>query len=222
MSEPPLEAVADPTEARRLVAEGYDRIAERYRDWTAPHDATRSWFVDEIAGRVPPDSDVVELGMGSGSRVTEALVDRYRYAGFDLSGAQARLARQRFPDADFRVADLVTLELADGSCDAVIAAYVMGHVPIDDREQVFRRIWRWLRPSGWFCAAFPTGDRPGEGTEPAWLGTPMFFASMPWREESQLLETAGFRVDREVVVTDDEDGEPVSFRWVFAQRLTRP
>ena len=222
MSEPPPEAVVDPTEARRLVAAGYDRVATRYRDWTAPQDTIRAWFVDEIAARVPPGSDVVELGMGSGGRVTQALVDRYGYVGIDGSRAQVTLARQRFPDGDFRVADLVTVELADGSSDAVIAAYVMNHVPIADRKKVFRRISCWLRPNGWFCAAFPTGDRPGEGTEQDWLGTRMFFASMPWREESHLLETEGFRIDREVVMTDEEDGEMVSFRWVFAQRRTHP
>ncbi len=212
----------DPTEARRLVAAGYDLIAERYRDWTKPHDGTRAWFLEEIVARVPRGSDVMEIGHGSGGRVTEALVDRYRYGGYDLSPAQVVLARQRVPHGDFRVADLVTLELPDGSCDAVIAAYVMGHVPVRDREDVFGRIRRWLRPGGWFCAAFPTGDRPGEDIEPSWLGAPMFFASMPWERESRLLGDAGFRIDRAVVITDDEDGRPVGFRWVFAQRDRSP
>ena len=220
MSETPEGAVADSTEARRIVADGYDHIAERYRDWTAPHDATRAWFVDEIAARVPRGADVVELGMGSGGPVTGELIARSRHTGFDVSPAQVSLGRERHPQGDFRIADLVTLQLPDASCDAVVAAYVMGHVPIGDREDLYRRISRWIRPTGWFCASLPMGDRPGEDIESNWLGTPMFFASMPWERESHLLETAGFHIESEVAMTDDEDGEPVSFRWVFAQRPT--
>ena len=212
----------DPIKARKLVAAGYDRIAERYRDWTAPHDVTRSWFVEAIVARVPRGADVVELGMGSGGRVTEELAARYCYIGVDLSPAQVSLARERLPGGDFRIADLVTLELPETSCDAVIAAYVMGHIPVSDRDGLFARISRWLRPDGWFGAAFPIGDRPGEDIESNWLGAPMFFASLPWERESRLLEDAGFRVDRAVVITDDEDGRQVGFRWVFAQQPPSP
>ena len=212
----------DPIEARWLVAAGYDRVAERYRDWTAPHDVTRSWFVEEIVARVSRGADVVELGMGSGGRVTAELAARYRYIGVDLSPVQVSLARERLPGGDFRIDDLVTLELPETSCDAVIAAYVMGHIPVGDREGLYARISRWLRPDGWFCAAFPIGDRPGEDIESNWLGAPMFFASLLWESESRLLEDAGFRIDRAVAMTDDEDGRPATFRWVFAQQRSSP
>ena len=221
MTEVPFAAVPDPTGARGIVANGYDQIADRYQDWTRSHDPTRAWFVEEVIARVPSGSDVVELGMGSGGRVTEELEKRYRYIGIDLSPVQVSLARECLPGRDFRTADLVTLELPESSRDAVIAAYVMGHIPVSDRDGLFGRISRWLRPHGWFCAAFPIGDRPGEDIEPNWLGAPMFFASLPWERESRLLQGAGFSIDRAVVMTDDEDGRPVAFRWVFA-RLVRP
>ncbi|MEX0651520.1 MAG: class I SAM-dependent methyltransferase, partial [Actinomycetota bacterium] len=108
MSGSPAGPVAGPTDARQLVADGYDHIAERYRDWTKPHDPTRSWFVDEVIARVPSGSDVVELGVGSGGTVTEELVAAYRFTGVDISPSQVALARASHAEGDFRVADLLT------------------------------------------------------------------------------------------------------------------
>jgi SAM-dependent methyltransferase len=209
----------DPT---RIVADGYDAIAERYRAWTEPHDPTRAWLVDAIADRVPAGAHVLEVGCGAGVPVGVALAGRYGYRGIDLSPHQIALARAAIPDAELTVADLRSVEIPRASIDAVVAAYVMGHVPVADRPGAYRRVATWLRPGGWWCASLPTGDDQGEGVELDWLGAPMFFASMPWEEERGLLETAGLRVEHEGIRVDDEDGRPVPFRWVFARRDRAP
>ena len=98
----------------------------------------------------------------------------------------------------------------------------MGHVPVADREAAYRRVATWLRPGGWWCASLPTGDDPGEMVEDGWLGAPMFFASMPWAEERELLDDRRARIDPRRSASDDEDGRPVPFRWVFAHRSVRP
>jgi SAM-dependent methyltransferase len=201
-----------------IVAAGYDSIADRYREWTAPHDPTRSWFVDAIVARVPAGGAVLEVGCGSGVPIGVALAVRYRYRGIDVSARQIELAQASIPGADLRVSDLRTLEVPPASLDAVVAAYVMGHVPIGDRRSVYRRVARWLRPGGWWCTSLPTGDDPGEEVEPDWLGTPMFFASMPWGEERKLIEDAGLAIEVDEIRVDEEDGRPAAFRWVFARR----
>jgi len=193
----------DPT---RIVADGYDRIAERYRDWTAPHDTTRAWFLAQIDDRVPAGADLLEVGCGAGEPLGIALAARYRYRGIDLSPRQIELARTAMPGADLAVGDLRSVAVPPTSLDAVVAAYVMGHVPVADREAAYRRIATGLRPGGWWCASLPTGEEPGEMVEDGWLGAPMFFASMPWAEERELLVGAGLAIDLEEIRLDDEDG----------------
>jgi SAM-dependent methyltransferase len=202
----------------RIVAAGYDAVAERYRDWTGPHDPTRAWFLDEIVARVPAGGEVLEAGCGAGEPLGVALTARYRYRGIDVSHRQIELARSVLADDELAVADLLSVEFGAASLDAVVAAYVMGHIPVADREDLYRRIASWLRPGGWWCASLPTGEEPGEGIEEDWLGAPMFFASMAWGEERVLLDAASLIVDHEEIRVDDEDGRPVSFRWVFAHR----
>jgi SAM-dependent methyltransferase len=209
----------DPVAAADLVARGYDAIAERYRNWTAEHDPTRSWFLGEVEARIEPGGSVVELGCGSGMPVGRALAARYDYAGVDISQRQIALAREAVPDGRFEIGDLTALALPRESLDAVVACYVMGHVPISARGEVYRRIASWLRPGGWFCGSLTSGDHEGEGVEEDWLGAPMFFASMRWPDERALLEAAGLHVKADRVVVDEEDGVPVAFRWVFARRL---
>lgn len=147
----------DQETATAVVARGYDEIAERYRSWTVTHDPTRAWFLGEVAGRVPEGAEVLELGCGSGVPVGAALATRYRYLGVDVSSRQIELARRAVPGTAFQVGDLTALELEPGSVDAVVACYVMGHVPLGAREDAAQRIAAWLRPGGWFCGSVPRG-----------------------------------------------------------------
>jgi SAM-dependent methyltransferase len=116
----------------RIIAAGYDAIAERYRDWTGPHDPTRAWFCDRIFARVPPGGDLLEVGCGAGVPLGAALATRYRYRGIDVSPRQIELAQAAIPDVELEVADLRSVEIGTASLDAVVAASrVVVRIPPD-------------------------------------------------------------------------------------------
>jgi SAM-dependent methyltransferase len=108
----------------------------------APFDA-RDIVVEEIARLDHPR--VLEVGCGWGELA--ARLEREAYAtvsGVDLSPRMVELARERGVDAV--VGDVRELEHPDGSFDAVLAAWMLYHVP--DLDRALSTIARVLQPGG--------------------------------------------------------------------------
>jgi ubiquinone/menaquinone biosynthesis C-methylase UbiE len=111
---------------KRIVANGYDRIGGAYRPWSDAGDSgVRRRFLSETLARIPPGSDVLELGCGAGIEAA-ALAECRRYTGVDLSPVMLSLARERVPSGAFVLHDLTSLEMPEGFFDAVVALYAFG------------------------------------------------------------------------------------------------
>ncbi len=205
-------------DARRIVREGYDRMADVYTDWSVPPPGGQTLrFLAAVEAAIPDGAEVLDLGCGQGAPVAEALAGRCRVTGVDASRAQLERARARVPTATFVEADIATLERAPSSVDAVTAFYSLTHLPRADQAAVIARIGGWLRPGGVFCATLGGGDTVDE-VEPEWLGVPMFFAGFSPDENRRLLAEAGFvPVVDEIRDLHEPEGIAV-FHYVIARR----
>lgn len=94
--------------------------------------------------------------------------------------------------------------------------YSITHVPRDSHAALLRRMQGWLRPGGLFLASLGGGDSPDWTGE--WLGTEMYFSHFDAETNLRMLVEAGFALDLSDIVSEDEDGGPVSFLWVLARR----
>jgi len=207
--------VSDPR--TRLVAAGYDAMADTWEDWSARvTDDPRHEWLDELLAALPAQARVVELGCGNGTRETRELAACTRLIGVDLSEEQLRRARERVPNAEFVHGDLTTIEFDAGSLDAVASFYVFNHVPRELLAPLLTRIHSWLTSPGWLLAAFGTGD------EAEWfgdfLGEPSFFSSFAPAVNTELVKDAGFMIEHDEVVSITEPEGPVQFQWILARR----
>jgi SAM-dependent methyltransferase len=214
--------VADPLDdARKLspkevVAAGYDRIAARYLAWSGLRpSAARLRALALADDRIPRDTDVLELGCGAGVPMTATLARGRRLTGVDISAEQIPLARANVPEAQFRVGDMTTLELARRSVDAVVAFYSLTHVPREELGGLLTRIREWLRPGGVFIGSFGVEDDPG-GIERGWLGVDMYFSHFSARANRRLVANAGFAIESAEVLVEPEDRFDARFLWVVA------
>ncbi|HEX5823195.1 MAG TPA: class I SAM-dependent methyltransferase [Candidatus Limnocylindrales bacterium] len=211
------------TDPTRIVAAGYDTMAERYLAWSAlrPSPARLRYLAlaDEL---IPQTADVLELGCGAGLPMTANLAIGRRLTGVDISAVQIGLARVNVPSATFLVADLSTLDLPPASFDAVVAFYSLTHVPRAGHAGLFGRIRSWLRPGGLFLASLGVEDSPDE-VETDWLGVDMFFSHFSARVNRRLVSEAGLVIERAEIATEPEDRHDARFLWVVARAPgTRP
>ena len=203
---------------RRIVADGYDAIAERYFAWSdARPSATRLAWLLRALERIALDTDVLDLGCGAGVPMTRALADGRRVMGVDISARQIELARAAVPEARFIQADMTALDLPPASLDAVVAFYSLTHVPRRDLSALLDAVLRWLRPGGVFVATMGAQDSPDE-IEDDWLGTPMFFSHYGAKKNRALIRRAGCEVELAIVEEEPEDRHGALFLWVIARK----
>ena len=211
--------VTDPAiDPRRIVADGYDAIAERYYAWSdARPSATRRRWLARALELIPPGADVLELGCGAGVPMTRALAAGRRVTGVDISARQIELARAAVPEATFVHADMTALDLAPASFDAVVAFYSLTHVPRADLPALLASVRGWLRPGGVFLASMGAQDASDE-VEEDWLGAPMFFSHHGAKKNRAMVRRAGFELEEAVVEAEPEDRHDALFLWVVARR----
>jgi SAM-dependent methyltransferase len=212
---PATDPAIDP---RKIVADGYDAIAERYYAWSDERpSATRRRWLARALELIPPGSDVLELGCGGGVPMTRALADGRRVTGVDISARQIELARAAVPEATFIHGDMTALDLAPESFDAVVAFYSLTHVPRADLPALLDAVHRWLRPGGVFIASMGAQDAPDE-VEEEWLGAPMFFSHYGAKKNRAFVRRSGFELAEAVVQAEPEDRHDALFLWVVARR----
>ena len=203
---------------RRIVAEGYDTIAERYFAWSdARPSATRRRWLARALELIPRGSYVLDLGCGAGVPMTRALAAGRQVTGVDISARQVELARAAVPEATFIHADMSALDLAPASFDAVVAFYSLTHVPRADLPELLAAVRRWLRPGGILIASMGAQDAP-DAVEADWLGAPMFFSHHDAKKNRALVRRAGFELEEAVVEEEPEDLHAALFLWVVARR----
>ncbi len=200
----------------RMVADGYDAMIDTWEAWVAQidDDPRQEWTAD-LASRLTVGARVLELGCGGGTGdgVPRRALSSDR--GRPLA-RQLERARDRIPRASFVQGDLTELDFDDASFDAVVAYYVLNHVPRELLAPMLRTVHRALTPNGYLMAVFGTSDLAGWTGD--FLGAPTFFSSWPPAQNSELVRDAGFTALRDEVVTISEPEGGVQFQWVLAQR----
>jgi SAM-dependent methyltransferase len=202
---------------KRIVASGYDVVAERYLEWSGkrPSGPRLRWLAKALE-LIPPGADVLELGCGAGIPMTAALAEGRRVTGVDISATQIELARRNVATATFLQADMTTLDFPTASFDAVVAFYSLTHVPRDEQGPLLARIARWLRPGGVFVASMGVEDDPGD-VEQDWLGVDMYFSHFGAKQNRRLVERAGLKVEGAEIDAEPEDRHDARFLWIVAR-----
>jgi SAM-dependent methyltransferase len=213
--------MTEPKDPRRIVADGYDRIAERYARWTAEEvvDESRQRYTTLLLESLPPGARVLELGCGGGGPTTRQLAERLDVTGVDISARQIELARQNVPAATFVHADMTGVTFPPASFDAVAAFYTLSHLPHGELPTMIERIGQWLRPGGRLVASM--SPRASRGATEDWLGVPMYFSGYSTEESRRFVEAAGLQISSARVEQIRENGRPASFLWIVATRSSR-
>ena len=200
-------------EPKRVVRDGYDRIARDYERW-GEHFGVRQKYLSQVRAAVPIGERVVDLGCGTGRHATASLAEWYRVVGVDISPVSASLAQQAIPAAQFVVGSMTDVAFRPGVLGAVTAFFSLIHVPRDEQPDVLRATRSWLKPEGLLVVTM--GVSESEGSIGSFLGTPMYWSSWSRAENVRLVEQAGYQLISATDETELENGTPVTHLWVVA------
>jgi SAM-dependent methyltransferase len=202
---------------RRLVATGYDDIADAYLDRFGVSAVRQKWLGRLIESLPSKGGRVLDLGCGAGIPVARDLAALgHSVLGVDGSAQQIVRARRNVPEAAFIQADMCEVEFETASFDAVGAFYSITHIPAAQQGHLISRIAFWLKPGGTLVASFGAGEA-GEWIG-EWLGTNMFFGNSGEEATLKCLQDTGLNVRRCLV--ERQDNEDAAFLWIEAAKRT--
>jgi SAM-dependent methyltransferase len=210
--------VAD--DPKHIVASGYDTCGRRY---SAARAQDPSPEIEQLLGTLSPHATVLDIGCGAGVPVVSALSRSCKVVGVDISSVQIEQARLNVPQATFMLGDIMAMEFAPRTFDAVVSFYTLFHLPREEHGLLLERIALWLRPGGHLLFTVANSSHPGY-TEPDFFGATMYWSHFERSWYSSALRELGFEVLAEGVLGHgyrDVPGLPPERHPVVFARLER-
>ncbi len=185
----------------QLVRHAYNKCAENYS-------FTRDLFknkkyLEMLNGYLKPKSEILDIGCGAGKPIDEYLVSKkHKVTGVDISEKQIELAKINVPQATFMVKDMSVLNFTKNSFDAVVSFYAIFHIPRKGHLDLFKKIFKTLKPDGLFLTTLGTDD--WEGSE-EFHGVTMHWSQYNKDKNLELIKKAGFEIVKAEI--DESGGE---------------
>ncbi len=173
----------DPESTREV----YDRQAEAY-DRERSHAFFEARWLTRFSDALPRGGRVLDLGCGTGKPIAAWLMgEGFQLTGVDFSEGMLSIARRTWPDGDWRVSDMRTLDLPE-RFDGIIAWDSFYHLTMDEQRTSLPRLASHLAPEGRLMVT--VGPVKGEVTGSVG-GETVYHASLSPGEYARLLEDNG-------------------------------
>ncbi|WP_171102009.1 trans-aconitate 2-methyltransferase [Ruegeria sp. HKCCD7255] len=177
---------ADPKDTHAI----YERQAVEYVKGRSKALFEARWLARFTASLKPGDH-VLDLGCGAGDPIARwFMAEGFTVTGVDFSAAMLSIARDRWPDGDWRQADMRSLDL-DQQFDGIIGWNSFFHLTADEQTDCIARMARHLKPGG--ALMLTVGHGAGEVTGTVG-GELVYHASLSPAGYAKCLEENGLRL----------------------------
>jgi SAM-dependent methyltransferase len=195
--------------------ESYDALAASYAEHLASELAQKPLdrhLLNRFAEGVRDRGLTADLGCGPGHVARYLREQGAEVLGIDFSPEMVRQARQLHPKIEFRVGDMRSLDLPDGTLAGIVAFYSLIH--LEDREipPALCEMLRVLAPGGLALFAFHIGEETLHRDELWGHAISLDFRFFQPARISAHLRDAGFRILESVEREPYEEAEHPSRR----------
>ncbi len=176
----------------------YDHFAETYEKNRGLFDMTD--VIDDFYKRLPDHpGHLLDLGCGAGEPFPAFFIRQgWQVTGVDFSSKMLALANHYQPTMNTILADICTIDLAERQFDAVTSIYCLFHIEHEKHEDIFRKIYRWLKPGGLALFTYATQEYTGAhifNGYKEFMGENLFYSHTTPENMTATLKSAGFKIE---------------------------
>ncbi len=209
--------ILEPTDAKKIVEQGYDQLAERYAEVRTLSDGNKK-YIDILAEHLPRDSCVLDLGCGPGIPITKELAKHFKIMGIDFSQNQIELARKNVPWGQFHKMDMTRMTFPPESFDGIFSYLAIIHVPRKEKAKLFADIHKILKTDGYLLIAIGNDDWVSEPDE-KFMGEPMYWSQLGAEKTEAMIKETGFEIVQSSLEHAMFDGEDEQHYFVLAKKI---
>lgn len=183
-------------EKKETVRKNYDIIAEDYANEFGFYTEDLDVY-DELAKYLDKNSNVLDLGAGTGRTYAYFNKKGIKYVGLDFSNEMKNYAYKLHGNFPYIVDDMINVKkyFDNNSIDAVFAVYSLFHLPKEEFIKTITNVSDILKNNGLFLFSFQEGDKEEMADEP-YLGEEgkgmLYMNYMKKEEINSLLEKYSF------------------------------
>lgn len=193
------------------VCDSYNKISQWF-DNARTKTLMEKEYLECMLKHLKPGAHLLDLGCGTGEPIARYFIKHgMKITGIDGAPKMIGFCRQRFPEMEWRIADMRTVHI-DKTYDAVIAWDSFFHLTHQDQRQMFAIFKEHMADGG--LLVFTTGKEEGE-IYSMMDGEAFYHASLSLKEYRKLLAENGFFVLLHKVEDPDCGGHTV---WVAEYR----
>lgn len=206
-----------PSESERIVGL-YQRHAAAWDRLRNPGSLFERPWLDRFLKLIPAGGSILDLGCGSGLPISAYLIRQgYAVVGVDSSEPMIEMCRTRFPDQEWIVSDMRSLDLRRQFA-GVLAWNSFFHLSPEDQEAMFPVFAQHAGPAA--ALMFTSGPQHGSVLG-EFEGEPLYHGSLDPAEYAALLDGIGFGVV-EHVAEDPSCGGSTIWLAQFRQENVTP
>lgn len=202
---------------RADVREGYNQgdyvgVYRNRRTLTSFEDM----FFKELIRRLKRDSNVLDLGSGSGIPYDHYLAEKgLNVTGIDVSEKHIALARSNVPNATYVLGDFLEYPFPSEQFDAILSLYSLFHVPRGHHLEVIAKIAKALKKNGHLLITVGTEDVEHKEKED-FCGAPMAWSYFDTQTNIDILSQCGFSILK--ALNEKDFGSDEKHVWILAKK----
>lgn len=175
----------------RPIIEIYEDTAEFWKNQRLRSSFSEKKYMDWASSHLQYNSQILDLGCGSGYPIADYFIkNKMQVTGVDGAQAMIEIAQKDYPLAQWKVADMRTLNLQK-KFDAIISWDSFFHLNFEEQAQMFPIFKNHLNVHG--LLIFTSGPQRGEAIGDM-NGHALYHSSLDENEYRELLLQNGFEV----------------------------
>jgi ubiquinone/menaquinone biosynthesis C-methylase UbiE len=202
----------------KLVVAVYDKIAKFY-DYEYKN---TSALIDNFLKLVKKNGKILDVGCGVGKDTNYIHSKGFDVIGIDLSEGMIEIAKNNFPNIDFRIMDLRKIDFPDNYFDALFVAFSLVHIPKSEIENILKNFYRMLKKEGMIYFAIQEGkSKEGMVKSPYENKDKIFLNVFSEKEFNFFIKKMGFSLIKDFKRKPKENEFQYNKYFVLAKKQTR-